>query len=81
MTVTRVPLYRVIRQLSLPRAVVSCMTFVSVAVTVTTCTYAMFQWASPPSLNCYLRLIFFVHFLFEWGDAITILPATGATVL
>ena len=46
--VTRVPLYSVIRQLPLPRAVVSCMTFLSVAVRVPTGTYTLLLWAIPP---------------------------------
>ena len=33
---------------------------------------------NPNFTKCYLRLIFFVHFLFEWVDEITILPFTGA---
>ena len=68
MTVTRVPLYRVIRQLTLPRAVVSCMTFY-VSSRYSNYLYLYYaRWASPPSLKCYLRLIFFGHFLFEWVD-------------
>ena len=74
MTVIRVSLYRFIRQLSLPRAVVSCMTF-CVSSRYSTYLYLYYVWwASPPSLKGYLRHIFFVHFLFEWVDEITILP-------
>ena len=81
MIVTRVPLYRVIRQLSLPRAVVRCMKF-CVSSRYSTYFYLQYvRWASPPSLKCYLRLIFIDHFLFECVDVITILPATGAIVL
>ena len=46
--VTRVAPYSCIWQLSLPRAVVSRMTFLSVAVTVRTGTYTMLRWARPP---------------------------------
>ena len=81
MTVTRVPLYRVIRQLSLPRPVVSCMKF-SVSSRYSTSSYLYYvRWASPSSLKGYLRLIFIDHFLFEWVGEITILPSTGAIVL
>ena len=81
MTVTRVPLYRVIWQLSLPRAVVSCMTFcVSGRYIIYLYLYYV-RWTSPASLKCYLRLIFIVHFLFEWVYEITILPSTCAIVL
>ena len=81
MTITRVPLYRVIRQLSLPRAVVSCMTF-CVSSRYSTYLYLYYVWwASPPSLKCYLRPILIYHFLLEWVEEITILPSTGAIVL
>ena len=46
--VTRVPLYSGIWQLSLPRAIVNCMAFLSVAVAEPTSTYTMLRWASPP---------------------------------
>ena len=34
-----------------------------------------------PSLKCYLRLTFVVHFLFAWGAEITILSSRDALVL
>ena len=81
MTVTRVSLYRVDLQFSMPRAVVSVWHFVSGSHYSNYLYLYYVRWASPPSLNCYLRLISFLHFLFEWVDEITILPFTGALVL
>ena len=77
MTVTSVTLYRAIRQLSLPCAVVELTICVSSRYSNYLYLYYV-RWARPPSLKCYLCLIFFVHFLFEWRDGITMLPSTGA---
>ena len=78
---TRVPLYSCIWQLSLPRAVVSCMTF-SVSSRYSTYGYLCYvRVGKPTSTKFYLRLIFFLHLLFEWVDEITILHSTGAIVL
>ena len=78
---TRVSLYSCIRQLSLPCAVVSCMEF-SVSRRHSTYGYLCYVTVDQPTFpNCYLRLIFFLHFLFEWVDEITILSSTGAIVL
>ena len=75
------PQYRAIRQLSQPRALVIRMKF-CVSSPYSIYLYLYYKpWASQPSLKCFLRLIFFVHFLLEWVDEITILPSTGATVL
>ena len=81
MTVTRVPLYRVIRQLSLLRAVVSCITFCVSSRYITYLYLYYVLCASPSSLKCYLRLILFGHFLFEGGDEITILLSTGCSAI
>ena len=78
---TSVPLYSCIWQLSLPRAVVSCMKF-SVSSRYSTYGYLCYVTVGKPTFTkCYLRLIFFLHFLFEWVDEITIFPFTGAIVL
>lgn len=81
MAVTRVTLYRLIRQLALTRAVVSCM---KLCISSRYSTYLYLNYVRLPiqsSLKCYLCLIFFVHFVFEWKDDIPILPYTGGKVL
>ena len=78
--VTCVPLYRVIRHLSLRRTVVSCMTFcVSFRYGIYFYLYDV-RLASSPSRKSCLRLIVFVHFLFQWDEEITILPSTDDIV-
>ena len=42
---------------------------------------AVHYMGRPIFTKCYLRLIFFVHSLFEQEEEITILPSTGAVVL
>ena len=81
MAVTRVPLYGLIRQLSLPRAEISWTTF-CVSRRYSAYLYLYYGgWATPPSQKGYIRPIFIHNFLFEWVDKINILSLTGATVL